>query len=140
VKKRERQAGLARMRAYVATLVPLLYLQHWQIVVMDEPPPDALADNCCYMRQYRNDLRFSDRFFGKSLEEQRQTVVHELLHIVVEHWYRSTRAAFEGLSSTSKEWATERNEHEMALCVDMLSRIVAPYLPLPPTAPLAAKE
>jgi hypothetical protein len=133
MKKRERQAGLARMREYVAQLQPLLRLQHWDIVVMDAPPDDnALADNCCYMRQHRNDVRFSDRFFAKSPEEQRETTVHELLHIVVEHWYRSTRAAFEGLSSTSQEWATERNEHEMEMCVDQLSRILAPLLPLPP--------
>jgi hypothetical protein len=133
MKKRERKARLAHLRPYVAELQVLLRLQHWEIFVMpDRPPDNALADNCCYMRQYRNDVRFSDRFFAKSREEQRETTVHELLHIVVEHWYRSTRAAFEGLSSTSQEWATERNEHEMEMCVDQLSRILAPLLPLPP--------
>lgn len=134
MKKAERKAGLNRMRAYVATLQPLLRIQHWAITVGNNEPSDgALADNCCYMRQYRNDIHFSDRFFGKSPEQQRETVVHELLHVVVEHWYRSTRAAFQGLSSTSQEWAIERNEHEMEMCVDSLAKILAPHLPLPPT-------
>lgn len=134
MKKRERKAGLERMRAYIAELVPLMRLQHWDIFVLDEPPDDnALADNCCYMRQYRNDVRFSDRFFRKSPEEQRDTTVHELLHIVVEHWYRSNLAAFEGLSATSQEWARERHEHETEMCVDALAKILAPHLPLPPS-------
>lgn len=133
MKKRERRAGLERMRSYVATLQPLLRLQHWEIAVTDgQPSAGALADNCCYMRQHKNDVRFSDRFFRKSPAEQRETVVHELLHIVVEGWYRSNLAAFEGLSATSQEWAKERHEHETEMCIDSLSKIVAPYLPLPP--------
>lgn len=138
MKKRERQAGLERMRSYVAVLQPLLRIQHWELAVLDdEPDGGALADNCCYMRQYKNDLRFSDRFFRKSDAEQRETVVHELLHVVVEHWYRSNLAAFEGLSSTSQEWAKERHEHEMEMTIDTLSHIIAPHMPLPP---LAEKE
>lgn len=135
MKKRERKAGLDRMRAYIAVLQPLLRLQHWNIAVVDERPADnALADNCTFMRQYKAQVRFSDRHLTQSPEEQRNTAVHELLHIVVEGWYRSNLAALDALGATAQEWARERHEHETEMCIDTLAHIIAPHMPLPPIA------
>jgi hypothetical protein len=131
----ERSAGLARQRAYVAMLQPLMRLSHWEIEIGDKAPDDdALADNATYMREYRTEMRFSDRFFTHSPERRRLTTVHEMLHVVAEGWHRSNLQAFESLDATSRIWVEERHTHEMEMCVDSLSRIIAPFLPLPPTA------
>lgn len=130
--RKRRRGDLDGVRAYVAILQPLLRIAHWDLVVGEEQAPDAMADCSTYVREHRAELRFSDHFFAAPRERQRQVMIHELLHVVTEEWHRSNLAAFEALDSTPRSWATERELHEMEMCVDGLSRILAPYLPLPP--------
>jgi hypothetical protein len=136
VKKRERKAGLARMRAYVAALQPALLLQHWDIRVGKKPPqnPNFAAD--CYRvpRMWVAWLHFADDFFAKDPEAQRETVVHELLHIVRSAEQTAVFEAFNGLDQTGRAWAWERFDHEQEFATDHLARVIAPFLPLPPTA------
>lgn len=129
----ERQAGLDRMRAYVATLQPLMRLQQWDVRVIEQiPDDDCFADCQCYQHEHMADFRLADRFFDASPDRQRQTIVHEMTHVVVEGWWRSTVNTTEGLNSIAQVWAMERNTYQMEMAVDQLSRIIAPHLPLPP--------
>lgn len=136
MKKRERKAGLARMREYVTTLQPLLMLQHWQIRVSEKRPDNGDHWASCYRvpRQWSAWLYFADDLFGEKPEQQRETVVHELLHIVRAMEYVAVREGYEGLGQTSRAWAWERFDHEQEVTTDHLARILAPYMPLPPVA------
>jgi len=130
----ERKAELQRLRVYVAELQPLLRLQHWEIAVIDEiPPGNACADCSTYITEHRADLRFASRYFSEPPSRRREIAVHELVHVVVEHWHRSGLAAIEGLNSIAQIWAQERHGHDMEMAVDTLGRIIAPHMPLPPT-------
>lgn len=131
--EQKRKAGLDRMRAYIAQLQPLMRLQQWDIRVIDEEPSDGcLADCGCFQHEHMADFRLADHFFANSPDRQRNTIVHEMLHVAVEGWWRSTVNTTEGLNSIAQIWAMERNTYQMEMTVDHLSRIIAPFLPLPP--------
>ncbi len=132
-KEEWRKADLARVRAYVARLQPLLGLAHWRFDVSDELPeePHLSAHFRRWPRRSGATLRFSDEHFRDSLEEQRDTVVHELCHAVLENLCVAVSEGFDWLEQTSRAWAWERFVHECELTVDHLARILAPSLPLP---------
>lgn len=130
-----RQAGLARMKAYIGQLQPLLHLAHWQFIVPDEQPkaPDGLASFERLGSRWCAILRFSDQHFGNDPGIQRQTVVHELFHATLGNLTIAASAGYNTLDPTSRGWAWERFLHEMELAVDGLALLVAPTLPMPPT-------
>lgn len=134
MKKRERNAALDRMRAYVATLQPLLMLHHWKIRVSEKPPENPNFWASCYRVpcQWSAWLYFADDIFEQQPEQQRETVVHELLHIVRAMEYVAVSEAYNGLDQTGRAWAWERFDHEQEVTTDHLARVIAPFMPLPP--------
>lgn len=122
------------MRRYVANLLPLFRLQGWDVVIDNTlPDSDRVVAQCRYTQTlWKAHLRFSDRHFTDSPEEQRATVAHELMHIVDANRLTAESQAIEGLSATAQEWARERNEHEMERMIEHTALIIAPFLPLPP--------
>lgn len=130
----ERKAGLDRMRAYIATLQPLMRLQQWEIVVHDDPTEDEdyVASINRDSRSWRANVRFGDVHFGHSREEQRLTVVHELTHIHMMTLDRAAKDATFCLDPTSWRRLDERIDHELEMTTDAISRTIAPFLPLPP--------
>lgn len=142
MKKRERKAGLARMREYIATLQPALRLSHWQFIVIDERPrnSDGLASFERLGSRWCAILRFSDRHFGDGPGIQRQTVVHELCHAMLGNLTTAASDGCNALDPTQRGWAWERFLHEMELATDGLALLLAPTLPLPPAEPPVAKE
>lgn len=130
-----RKAGLDRMRAYIATLQPMMRLQQWKITIEEETTedPDYVATINRTASSWSAFIRFGDVHFGHSVEEQRLTVVHELTHI---HLMAFDTAASDGrntLDPTSRQWAYERVRYELEMATDALSRVLAPLLPLPPS-------
>lgn len=133
MKKRERKAGLERMRAYVAVLQPLLRLQHWEITVGDERPDSNGEAAIWYSRLcYVARIRFADKHFGQSVAEQTTTVAHELLHLHLAGADFAVKDSHEMLDPTSKLLYDERWHVEFERAVDAISRVIAPFLPLPP--------
>ncbi len=130
----ERKAGLDRMRAYIAQLQPLMRLQQWLIDVDDEPPrdPDRAAECIRKYRQWWARIAYSDEQLAAPPEELRLTTIHELLHLVTTAEYVAGREAIEGLNSIAQTWAQDRFDNEYERATDHLSRIIAPFLPLPP--------
>ena len=131
----ERRRNLERARAYVAQLQPLFRLQHWEIGVEDDPPDhngeaSVWTSHNCYVAR----LRFTDKHFTDSPAEQRASVAHELIHVATKDWMLTCEDIIEFLDPTSREWATERYERAMERSTDHLSRVIAPFLPLPPAA------
>jgi hypothetical protein len=134
-----RKAGLDRMRGHVATLVPLLRLSHWEIGVDDEPPESEGEAAIWYSRKcYVARIRFADKHFAQPVAEQATTVAHELLHLHLSGPDWAAKDAADMLDPTSKLWVQERWDVEFERAVDAISRVLAPFLPLPPVE--ASKE
>lgn len=134
MKAKTRRRHLDRMRRYVAVLQPLLRLQGWDITVPDEPPEEDDAWAVCERSKHGWDARvfIADRLLAASPDQQRKTLVHELLHLYTHDWHVAHLDALTGLEQTSRNWARERHDHEHERCVDAIARVLAPFLPLPP--------
>lgn len=134
MKKRERRAEEARMAEYIAALVPLFRLEAWDIVVGDGPPenPHSLAAVTFHRTLHDATIRFADSFYARERAEQRQTVAHELLHLVTAMENVAALTGLESLEGRAAEWALSRFDHEYERATDALARIIAPALPLPP--------
>lgn len=128
-----RAADLDRVRAYIGRLQPLLGLAHWRVRVDDDPPEqsDAYAWFACWTDQWGMTLRFADDHFRCEPEKQRDTVVHELCHALLDNLCAAVHDGYDGLDQTSRNWAWERFHREAELLVDGLARVIAPHLPLP---------
>ncbi len=134
---RARKKHLAEVRAYVARLQPLLRLAHWECEVADDEPatPGAVASCDPNTRIHRATLRFSDRHFADPPEEQRDTVVHELLHCTTDGMWLALEAFKEATSDVSYAHLSDRYVHELECAVNQLTKLIAPSLPLPTEAP-----
>jgi hypothetical protein len=67
---------------YVDAVAAEFGLRDWTICILDEPPGTEGASATCepiFGRRLAN-LRFARHFFHASPEDQRETVIHELLH------------------------------------------------------------
>ena len=112
---------------YVRDLADRLRLRDWTIYVRDDPPHDGeciASIHCVEGRKVAN-IRFNDPFLDDSPEDQRHTIVHELLHCHVNGAWdyavdtfatEDARRAFRRLAETA---------------VDGLADAIAPLLPLP---------
>lgn len=78
---KRRQRALQR---YVDSIRPMLGLSDWEVVVKSEPPDDPSHD-ASHQSVYGcklSLLRVSDQFWAYKPDQQREVVVHELLHAV----------------------------------------------------------
>jgi hypothetical protein len=132
-KAERRRRNLDRMRAYIATLQPPLRLQHWEITIPEKPPPDDSNADCDrHSRHHAARIRYHDQLFPEGAEEERRSTIHELLHLHLTGAQTAAYEAYEALDPTARAWARERFDHELEMTVDALSRVLAPFLPLPP--------
>jgi hypothetical protein len=82
-------------------------------------------------------------FFEEDAEAQRQTIVHEILHLIQEpaqHLVRDTLWKTHLLSQSVYDLLIQRLKHENECAVEHLSRLIAPSMPLPPWAGKEEKE
>lgn len=73
------------LRDYVRKLVPLLGLQHFELrLQFEEPPgrPDAIAMVDSVPGTMLVRLFVSPRFWTETREYQRETILHELIHLM----------------------------------------------------------
>jgi hypothetical protein len=121
--------------AYVRRVRNWMALQHWEISIIDRAPSDntARAQLETTEGRYLAGLWVSDSFFDSPAEEQRQTVVHELLHVAGREQNDVIRAG--GLSTVLGQtayglvWENYKAAHERL--VDQLASVLAPHAPLP---------
>lgn len=121
------------MDAYVAALAPLLKLSDWSIEVSRMPcEADAVASIEPLYGQKRAILRLGPAFLSQSLEDQRQTVAHELIHC---HLFAATelvrRTNDYALTEQGAEVAWVGFMSEVEYATDGLADAIAPFLPLP---------
>ena len=115
---------------WVALALPLLSLSHWTVRVSDDAAPDdAHADTSPHSQATTATIRLGASFWTQSAEEQRNTLAHELVHLLLCRVDQMSDALEETLGSAG--WSVWRplyeNEHERA--VDAIALLLAPHLP-----------
>jgi hypothetical protein len=126
---------LNALTAYVRRLRNWLGLQHWEISIVDQAPSDntARAQLETSEGRYHAGLWVGDNFLESPAEEQRQTIVHELLHVAAREQNDVIRAG--GLTTVLGQdayrvvWENYLAAHERA--TDHLASVIAQYAPLP---------
>lgn len=116
---------------YVRDLADRLRLRDWTVVVKDDEPEDKdshASIHCVYGRK-RALLRLSDDFLGDDPEDQRHTVVHELLHCHLDdaYWYAIDRIGGDAAARQAFDRFAEK-------AVDGLADAIAPLMPTPGAA------
>ena len=120
---------------YIHTIREHLRLRDWNLLLGTSVPDNTDHLACItptYGRQVAR-IELSHAFLTDTPENQRQTIVHELLHL---HTNRAANVLdrvidgrSEGWLHLSKEFHTEAIEYT----TDILADIIAPFLPLPPS-------
>lgn len=115
---------------YVTALQPLLGLTHWEILIIEG---DAPEDSSTFIEQHTakhadsSDWYFGERFFVADDEEQRVSILHELIHLHDIHSHHDLLAALKEAVPPSM-WEVVKLPHERARerTVDRLARAIAP--------------
>lgn len=121
----------SRFPAYFRDLAARMGLAHWTLDIRgaDDQPgiAGALATiTCCQGRTFVT-IRLAESLMTASPQEQRDTCVHELVHL---YFAASDTIVDRELSpSMNVAW---RNAMEYG--IDAVSKAIAPFLPLPPVA------
>jgi hypothetical protein len=72
----------AALETYVAACLPVLNLGNWKVTILtDVAPEDRYADIEPNDQAQTANLRVGNLFWAQKPEEQRLTIVHELIHL-----------------------------------------------------------
>lgn len=72
-------------------------------------------------------------FFAQTPDDQRETLVHELIHAHLDRAQRVMRQLADQWEDNSAcQFAREAHRKEIEICTQRWARIIAPTLPLPP--------
>lgn len=125
--KPKRLTRRQRWTSYIRQLADALHLRDWRIEVSEELPAGENSIASCqpvYGRKYAV-IRLSEGFLNDDHDEQRHTVIHELLHCHTGPMNRLLEA---------EESFTASVRQTMEYMVDGLADAIAPLLPLPPAS------
>lgn len=133
----QRKERIAALMPYITEIQAAMGLAHWHVIVYDERhpyKPDVVAVIDPGDSQNMGELWLNDGALMESPEDFRNTIVHELLHLHQAHWLHATNdlSAHFGVTAWNIWEANFRREIEYM--TDALSRVIAPFLPPPPTA------
>lgn len=115
----------AQAKRYVASMARLMGLSDWVLIVSNEDPPEGSsgAVGCTPGRKVAT-IYFSESFYDDDDADQRNTVVHELLHC---HHAHPDHIAVECLERGERDaWRLA-----MEYSVDAVATSWAKLLPLP---------
>lgn len=135
-------AQYAVLRAYVRQLADAMLLADWELNVSRDGPEhdDAWADVAVSRVERHARIRV-DATGGwwtthNSQDERREHVVHELLHIHLDPIDKLMRRLAEHMPDDPLvKFLAEMHRDSVEVCVQTLSRVMAPLLPLPPEVP-----
>ncbi len=76
----------AALETYVAACLPVLNLGNWKVTILtDVAPEDRYADIEPNDQAQTANLRVGNLFWAQKPDEQRLTIVHELIHLHQHH-------------------------------------------------------
>jgi hypothetical protein len=122
-----------KLSAYINQVAPLLGLDGWKFEIKGNPEcKEALAEIMPTECRKTAVICFSDSFFEKDKEEQRMTVVHELLHCCFAHPCDIIRMDLwetRQLSQQAYEIMFSTFRRAMEYSVDSLATAIAQFMP-----------
>jgi len=120
------EKAIKKLEPYVLEIAKTMNLTNWDISLSDEICDYESSATCTCLNGRKDALiRLSEDFWGGSLEVQRDTIVHELLHIVLAPMHNP-------LAKVLYDPALSFYISSLEYGVDDLTNILAPFLPLPP--------
>jgi hypothetical protein len=117
---------------YVDAIAADFGLRDWEITILDETPDSATAIASCeavFGRRVAH-LRFSHAFFHSPPEDQRNTVIHELLHAHLAATDQAVEDHVGLLGSESRVIARNTYNTTREYAVDALAAAIADKYPL----------
>lgn len=123
-----------RLEAYVRDCADLFGLPHWEITLDDESADDGNIAQIQLLRvAFRAYLRVAADFAERGVDEIRETIVHELVHLhfanalyVVEDDFKKNPA----IAKATAEAITEAYVRQHEIAVDSIARAIACDFPL----------
>jgi len=119
---------------YIREIANKLNLEAWRFNLIHDPAPEeCLARMRCIEGKKLFEVELGKSFFQEDAEGQRETIVHEVIHV---HFGDMHNGLGKVLSKDSWKWYELAMEHG----IDALARIIAPFMPLPPKSCLIQNE
>jgi hypothetical protein len=107
-------------------------LRDWEIRLHHEPcEPDANAGVVCTLGQKLATIRLCDDFDGHTRTQQRNAIVHELVHVHLVPMRHGLGEIVNEQGAVGSVIVIAHRSHE-EYAVEDLARIIAPHMPLPP--------
>ena len=122
----------AALEAYVAACLPILNLANWKVTILtDVAPEDRYADIEPNDQAQTASLRVGNLFWTQKADDQRLTIVHELLHLHLCRLDQTVDRLEPVLGSAAwAPWAAVYEDvYERA--TDAMAEILAPHIELP---------
>ena len=122
----------AALEAYVAACLPVLNLANWKVTILtDVAPEDRYADIEPNDQAQTASLRVGNLFWTQKPDEQRLTIVHELLHLHLCRLDQTVDRLEPVLGSAAwAPWAAVYEDvYERA--TDAIAEVLAPQVDLP---------
>lgn len=131
-----------QVESYLAVLVAALRLDGWKVTVSPEPAEDdAVAQVDAPWAQRRASIRIGESFWEADAEDMRDTLVHELLHLVLmPAWQFVEELLDDEMSTKVSRVAWLCFTQHMEYSIDQLSAAISPSVPLPSFAPPGGRD
>lgn len=121
------------LEGYLALASKVLRLDGWKVSMSPVPADDdAVAQIDAPWAQRRAEVRLGAEFWVSGPEDQRDALVHELLHLVLmPAWQMVDELLDEELSARAARIGWLAFTQHMEYSIDQLASVIAPQLPLP---------
>jgi hypothetical protein len=131
-----RDAQHAAYTGYIREMADRLLLRDWVVELGRESTDEGSRAQIAINRE-RNmgTVTLCDRWFIRTPEEQRTTIVHEMLHLHSARLCRVMTRLQDEVEGDGVRYAANAHNEEEEIMVDALARAIAPFLPLPPEVP-----
>ncbi len=119
--------------AYIRTLADALCLKDWVVTLRRHSSDEGTRAQVTISRMKDEaTIVLCDRWFVRTPEEQRQTLVHELIHAHTGRLCRVMTRLNDEIGGETIRYVTTAFDEEEEIVADTLARVIAPFLPLPP--------
>jgi hypothetical protein len=127
MKKRDRKA----LGGYIRDLADKLYLRDWTFHIDHVPcNEDFLASIECAKHQHEATISLAADFRDREPEIQRETIIHELLHVHHENCWRMIQTDLkEPLGKVAYYIFCDAYRANMELAIDSMNKAIALHMP-----------
>lgn len=121
-----------KVKAYIASALPLLNLRQWTVNVSNSlPPDDSFADVEVSTHLYQATIRLSEDFWKETPTSQRRIIAHELIHVHYAGVERMIENIEESVGTIVYDLLDRIYDVECERAADSLSVPLGELLPLP---------